>query len=91
MASEYQAVPLTAAASLPVTHPMSDGMASTSLVAHIFSTPWAAFNLNWKPDIPQISVDLLAEMYGLPDLHPALVDLFSEGFEGPSLHHIGGR
>ena len=70
---------------------MSDGMASTSLAARIFSTPWAAFNLNRKPDIPQISVDSLAEMYGLPDLHPALVDLFSEGFEGPSLHRIGGH
>src|ERR1700743_3388775 len=66
-------------------------MASTlSLALRTFSTPWAAFNLNQKLDIPQISVNLLAKMYGLPDLHPALLDLFSDGFENSSLHRIGG-
>ena len=69
---------------------MSDEMVSTSLAVHTFSTPWATFNLNRKLDIPQISVDSLTKMYSLPDLHPALVNLFSEGFEGPSLHCIGG-
>ena len=45
-----------------------------SLAPRTFSTPWAAFNLNQKSDIPQISVDLLTKMYGLLDLRPALLN-----------------
>ena len=85
-------IDLFVAASILPTHPMLDGMASVPLLAlRTFSTPWAAFNLNRKPDIPQISIDSLAKMYGLPDLRPALLDLFSENFENPSIHRIGGH
>ena len=74
------------------THSASGRMAGTPLLApRSFSTPWAAFNLNWRPDIPMISIDSLAERYGLPDFRPALLDLFSEHFENPSIHCIGGR
>ena len=56
-----------------------------------FSTPWAAFNVNRKPDIPRISIDALAEIYKLPDLHLALLDFFSQYRESPLFHRIGGR
>ena len=74
------------------THSASDGMTGAlSLAPRSFSTSWATFNLNQKPDIPDISIDSLAEMYGLLDLCPALLNLFSERFGNPSVHHIGGR
>ena len=80
-------IDLFVAASIPPTHPMLNRTASVPLLAlHTFSTPWAAFNLNQKPDIPQISIDSLAKMYSLPNLCPALLDLFSENFENPSIH-----
>ena len=69
-----------------------DGIAGTlSLAPCFFATPWATFSLNKKPDIPAISIDSLAERYSLADLRPALLDLFSEWFEDPSVHCIGGR
>ena len=55
------------------------------------SIPWAAFNFNRKPDIPQISIDSLAEKFNLPDLRPALLDFFSQHLLNPSVYRIGGR
>ena len=56
-----------------------------------FSTPWAAFNLNRRPDITRISLDDLAKEYRLQDLRPALLDFLSNHSQNPSVHHIGGR
>ena len=50
----------------------------------------ATFNLNRKPDIPQITINSLAEKYSIPDLHPALLDFFSQCLQTGSVHHIGG-
>lgn len=70
---------------------MSEDPAGIPSPLRTFSTPWAAFNLNRKPDIARISVDSLAEMYNLLDLRPALLDFFSEHSQNPSVHYIGGR
>lgn len=68
----------------------SNGTAGIPQPLRTFSTPQAAFNVNRKPDIPRISLDALANLYKLPDLHPALLDFFSGNFGG-SVHSIGGR
>ena len=69
-----------------------DRLAGTlSLAPCSFTTPWATFGLNKKPNIPAISINSLVERYSLPDLCPALLDLFSERFEDPSVHCIGGH
>ena len=39
-----------------------------------FTETWTAFHLNWDPSYKQMSIDKAAKKYGLPDLHPALVD-----------------
>jgi len=56
-----------------------------------FSTPWAAFNLNRRPDITRVSLSDLAKDYHLPDLSPALLDFLSNHAENPRIHRIGGR
>ena len=65
---------------------------STNVVRPLrtFSTSWAAFSLGRRPDISRISVDSLAEKYGLPDLHPALIDFFSKHSQNISVHRILG-
>ncbi|KAF9789589.1 hypothetical protein BJ322DRAFT_1178167 [Thelephora terrestris] len=68
-----------------------DGTTGIPQPLRTFSTPWAAFNVNRKPDISRISIDSLAEIYKLPDLRPALLDFFSQYLETPSFHYIGGR
>ena len=86
-------VDLFATADALAVRPMSEGMTDVPRPLRTFSTSQAAFNLNRKPDIARISIDLLAEMYNLPDLHPALLDFFSEHLQNPSksIHRIGGR
>ena len=74
-----------------VTRVASEGTTSIPHPLRTSSTPWAAFNVNRKPDISRISIDSLAEIYKLPDLHPALLDFFSQYLENPSFHRIGGR
>ena len=69
----------------------SEATTSIPLPLRTFSTSRAAFNLNRKPDIPQISINSVAEMFNLPDLCPALLDFFAEHLQNHSNHHIGGR
>ncbi|KAF9780072.1 hypothetical protein BJ322DRAFT_1141618 [Thelephora terrestris] len=83
-------VNLFAIADALVTRVMLEGFTSIPRPLRTFSTPWAAFNVNRKPDIPRISINALAEIYRLPDLRPALLD-FSQRLGNPSSHHIGGR
>ena len=86
-----KAVDLFATANALATHSASEGMTSVPQPLRTFSTLRAAFNLNRRPDITQISIDSLAEKYNLPDFRPALLDLFSQPLQNPSVHHIGGR
>ena len=69
----------------------SEGTANIPRPLRTFSTSQAAFNLNRKPDIPRISIDTLTDALKLPDLHPALLNFFSNYSVEPSIHHIGGR
>ena len=73
------------------TRSTSEEAANVPVPLRTFSTLQAAFNFNWKPDIPQILVDSLAEKFNLPDLRPALNDFFSQCSQNPSIHHIGGH
>ena len=84
-------VDLLAVANTLITHTLSEDLANIPQLLCTFSTLWAAFNLNQRPDIAQISVDSLAEKYCLSDLHPALLDFLSDHVQNPSVHHIGGR
>lgn len=68
----------------------SEGTVSIPQPLRTFSTSHAAFNLNRKPDISQISINTLTEALKLPDLHPALLDFFSNHSIDPSVHRIGG-
>jgi hypothetical protein len=83
-------VNLFAAAGALVARSLLGGATSIPQPLRAFSTLRAAFNLNRKPDIPKISIDALAQLYNLPDLHPALLD-FYEHPQNPSIHRIGGR
>ena len=84
-------VDLFAAANALAARVSSEDITGIPQPLRTFSTPWAAFNVNRKPDIPKISIDALAEMYKLPDLRPALLDFVSQYPGNPSSHHIGGR
>lgn len=82
-------VDLFATAKALVARSTSEGASSTPQPLRTFATPWAAFNLNRKPDIP-LSINSTAEMFKLQDLRPALLDFFSNHLQNPSIHHIGG-
>ena len=84
-------VNLFAAASALVARSMSEGATNIPQPLRAFSTSWAAFSLNRKPDIPKISIDTLAQLYNLPDLCPALFDFFSEHPQNSPIRRIGGR
>lgn len=86
-----KAVDLFTIADALANYPMSEERTNIKRPFHTFSNSQAAFNLNRKSDIPKISIDSLVEMYNLPDLHPALLDFFSDHLQIPSIHHIGGR
>ena len=86
-----KAVNLFTVANTLATRSTLEEAASVPVPLRTFSTSRAAFNFNRKPDIPQISVDSLAEKFNLPDLRPALNDFFSQRSQNPSIHHIGGR
>ena len=70
---------------------LSEDSASLPWPLRTFSTSLAAFTLNRRPDIPQISVDSLAEKYKLPDLRPAILDFLVKHLQNHSVHHVGGR
>jgi len=86
-----QAVDLFAAADALVARTLAEGPTSVPQPLRTFSTPWAAFHFNRRPDIPRISVDALAEKCNLPDLRPALLDFFCQDLRNTSVHQIGGR
>ena len=86
-----KAVDLFTTADALATHSTSKGMASVPWPLCTFSTTSAAFKLNQKPDIPQITIDSLAEKYSIPDLHLALLNFFSQCLQTGSVHHISGH
>ena len=86
-----ETVDLFAVADTLVARAQSEDSANILSPLRTFSTPWAAFNLGRRPDIPRISVDLLAEKYELPDLRPALLDFLSKWTKNVSVYRIGGR
>ncbi|KAJ7461773.1 hypothetical protein B0H11DRAFT_1735854 [Mycena galericulata] len=65
------------------------------LESRLFTTSSTAFGLNRTPTYPRISIENAAELYGLPDLRPALGDYFKQlhGYERRSSDSpiIGGR
>ena len=71
-------------------HSISEEMVTVPHPLQTFSTLLAAFNLNQKPDIPQIAIDSLAEQYNIPDLRPALLDIFSQRLQNTLVYCIGG-
>ena len=85
-----KSVDLFATADTLVARSMSEAATTIPLPLRTFSTSRAAFNLNRKPDIPQISINSVAEMFNLPDLCPALLNFFAERLQDSSNHHIGG-
>ena len=85
----HKTVDLFVVADTLITHTLSKDLANIPQPLRTFSTLWAAFNLNQRPDIAQISVDSLAEKYCLLDLRPALLDFLSNHVQNPSVHHIG--
>ena len=84
-------VDLFAVADALVVRAQSDNSVNILSPLRTFSTPYAAFNLGRRPDIPHISVDSLAEKYQLPDLRPALLDFLNKHAENISVYRIGGR
>ena len=89
--SSRKAVDLFTAADALATRALSEDFSAIPRPLRTFSTSWAAFNLNRRPDIARISVESLAEKYNLPDLHPALLDFLHKLLRNPSLHQVGGR
>jgi hypothetical protein len=84
-------VNLFAATDALFTRVLSEDSASVVQPLRTFSTSWAAFHLNRRPDITRVSVDSLAEKYKLPDLRPALLDFLANHLQNPLVHQIGGR
>ena len=84
-------IDLFAVANALAIHAISEDSANIVRPFRTFSTPWAAFNLGRRPDIPQISVDSLADKYNLPDLCPSLIDFLSKYSRNISAHRILGR
>lgn len=86
-----KAVNLFANANALTTRMLFDDSSAIPRPLRTFSTSWAAFHLNRRPDIPKISIDSLAEEYNLPDLRPALLDFLHDHLQNPSVHQVGGR
>ena len=89
--SSRQTVDLFTAASVLATFALSEGSSGIPRPLRTFSTSWAAFNLNRRPDIARMSIDSVAEKYNLPDLRPALLDFLRKHSQNPSFHQVGGR
>jgi hypothetical protein len=83
-------VDLFAAADALIVRTLSEGSGGVVQPLRTFSTSWAAFSLNRRPDITRISLDALARKYNLPDLRPALLDFLYKR-QNTSVHRIGGR
>jgi len=62
------------------------------LPCHAFSVNCVAFNLAYDPSIHHISIDEVAEQFGLPDLRAALADFlcYEKVRRVDSVHSIGG-
>ena len=86
-----KAVDLFITADALATRALSEDFSAIPRPLRTFSTSWAAFNLNRRPDIARISVESLAEKYNLPDLRLALLDFLCKLLRNPSLHQVGGR
>jgi hypothetical protein len=56
-----------------------------------FATAHTAFHLTRDPSFKQMTIDAIAEMFGLPDLRPALADFLQRLTENPVVHVMGGR
>ena len=84
-------VNLFAATDTLLTHVLSEDSASIVWPLWTFSTSWATFQLNWWPDITQVSVDSLTKKYKLPHFQPALLNFLTNHLQNPLVHQIGGQ
>ena len=57
-----------------------------------FSASTTAFHLTRDPNIRGITIDAVTSLYGLDDLHPALVDFMQRNHQEPAhIHNMSGR
>ena len=56
-----------------------------------FISGHTAFHLARDPSFKQMTIDTVAQEFGLPDLRPSLADYLQRVVENPAIHLIGGR